>query len=669
MTILQRIKERFWWIDVVYPLALALFLLGVITAIVFAGRPSSRLALMAEQELLNLSLKLSPLHHAKNPGAVVIVTADVHAMRAFGKAPRGVTPDVTARTYADVVTQLGKLYPDEIVLFWHGDTQRFDAAYLDPLVATVEALPPETKFTIATAPEFIADVAARFAQKVRVVDDASCLYPDIDYTHSYCYFAEGWSGMLAQHLAEESIPAPIFETGGWLTHALPSNAATYITRLPPPAEITHLTFSAVLSGQIRLTQKPRMIFVGVDLSGALSSHSTGKSQRFVKTVYDTRKADATLVGTPSHVYWGQLAQVLLDRDLVKVPTRFEDMFLTGTFCLMILGVMIRFGGVAASGTFLTYGLTSPLVNALTLSEIDCYIPLFNSFYGGLSTLILSGFGRLSTTVWHKWRAQAKAHALREAAELKGHFISLLSHNLNTPVAKMQGMLALMSQFSPHELVTQNAHQAERLAARLQFAIRAVLIATALEEAEKALAPRTAKQLTEDFVAAYKGTLRKLGIEIRNVGVMTTGPGDDDLTFVPLHLDVRAVTMAVAGAAYLFAETEEEMIVTKGLGSIAIDLLVTARETRPPRDAVPADSCAGYGLAITVSAETAKISETVRTSLHHKSKHGIRGRIQGDFMQEVLSGLIAVTARSFQGHVTADVHAITLEIEGQTDQTM
>jgi len=376
-----------------------------------------------------------------------------------------------------------------------------------------------------------------------------------------------------------------------------------------------------------------------------------------------------LVGTPLPVYWGQIAQTLVDRAFIKVPSLLEDKIITLTFCLMMLGVMLLYGGVAASGVFVIYVGLSPIVNALSIACVDSYVPLFNSFYLGLSTLVLSGFGRLSFTAWHQWRAQAKSKAMAEAAELKGHFISLLSHNLNTPVAKMQGMLQILShsalQESPDQSAVDPVKEAERLATLLQFIIRAVLIATALEENEKALSPRTGKQLVSDFTASYKSTLGKLGIYLREITILVEPSDAQELELIPIQIDVRAVSMALAGAAYLFAHQET----TQPSGStqdesVPVDLEVTIRESKNIQTEKSFDSLGDYGLTIVLSSPTGILRESVATTLARTTTLGFRSRTDGSFLQEVLCGLIAVTVRSFGGEVKAHQSSLRLEIEGQ-----
>jgi hypothetical protein len=683
MAIMQRLKQRFWWIDVVYPLAVAIFLISVITVIVYSGRPSSRLALLGEQELLNLSLKISPERHPHAKEDVLVVTADIIDMQRLPRAPRGLTADLSVETYGSVIRRLATLGPEEIVVLWNGDTQRFDALYLDPLVTTIKTLPQNVRISIATSAEFVPDLNNALSPYTTVVDSSPCLFPNVHHTHSFCFYSRDWGHHLAQRLAETLAPNIEQAKGRMLTYSLPSNAASYITRLPPPSELTRLSFSQVLSKDLTTVKTPRIAVIGVDATGHLSPTASSLPPRFVRTIFDNGSGDPALVGTPLPVYWGQFAQTLVDGAFIKVPSQVEEHIITLMFCLMMLGIMLRHGGVAASGAFVTYVALSPIVNAISMAYADSYIPLFNTFYFGLSTLVLSGFGRLSFTAWHKWRAQAKSKAMHDAAELKGHFISLLSHNLNTPVAKMQGMLQILSQIAPRStglnIAELHVKEAERLATLLQFIIRAVLVATALEENEKALSPRTAKQLATDFNASYKATLAKLGISLGEVTIKVDPQDALDLEFIPVQLDVRAVTMALAGAAYLFAPRDHGLHLNGESSNlshvdlirpITVDISFTIRETsRKPsigrsNNAFDSSSVSNFGLTISLSSPGNMLLESVANTFARRPDLGFRSRTDGSFLQEVLCGLITVTVRSFGGEICAEPSVLRLDIESQ-----
>ena len=82
-----------------------------------------------------------------------------------------------------------------------------------------------------------------------------------------------------------------------------------------------------------------------------------------------------------------------------------------------------------------------------------YIPTANISLALLITyLIFTGY-RLATQENLRWRAFQTAETLRELDELKSNFLSLVSHDLKTPIAKIQALTDRLAANSPCRLGT------------------------------------------------------------------------------------------------------------------------------------------------------------------------------------------------------------------------
>src|SRR5690242_5070062 len=101
-------RLRLWWFDVVYPITVAVILFTSLTYIVFSGQRSSRLSLLAEQSLLELSLKEGRGRAPRAAGEVLAVSAVPLDVRRLGRAPLGIVPDVGIASYAKVVERLAE---------------------------------------------------------------------------------------------------------------------------------------------------------------------------------------------------------------------------------------------------------------------------------------------------------------------------------------------------------------------------------------------------------------------------------------------------------------------------------------------------------------------------------------------------------------------------------
>src|SRR5690606_15763066 len=100
---------------------------------------------------------------------------------------------------------------------------------------------------------------------------------------------------------------------------------------------------------------------------------------------------------------------------------------------------------AALGTFLMVSTSAPLLNALLMATVGVFVPVFDVIFAGLSSVVFLAFAKLSLESLRTRRFRLQRQIDSDVADVKGNFISLVSHNLNTPVAKMQGMLDLLNQ--------------------------------------------------------------------------------------------------------------------------------------------------------------------------------------------------------------------------------
>jgi hypothetical protein len=219
------------------------------------------------------------------------------------------------------------------------------------------------------------------------------------------------------------------------------------------------------------------------------------------------------------------------------------------------------------------------------------------------------------------------------ADLKGNFISLLSHNLNTPVAKMQGILALLgaqqATRTNQEAAMELAH-AEALVAQLEYSIRSVLIASTLEEGSLAEAPRSIAGLLDDFSRTMGPSLKRLGVHL----VMAPLAKDDDGEWsqVPVAVDARALTSALAALAALFS-------LPTGMPAVTV---------RVEPKVVGEDD--GVRVLLTYTATDAWVPNGAAGILTASRASAVRSLAGSSFFTDVQAGLAQLTVRLYQGRM-------------------
>lgn len=621
---LKRLMQRLWWFDVVYPITVALLLFSSLTYIVYAGQRSSRLSLLAEQQLLETSLTFGVGRSAIARGDVLIVSADALDVKRLGRAPLGVAPEPEPEAFANVIQALASRGIKTIFVRWHMDAHPNDEAYYQPLVAMLAQLPKDVNVRFVTSSSMLEATPATFQKVAHIAEDETCNYPE--RLHSDCPYNADWPDWVMQAIIDEALPSEAKIDPVWLTLQMPSIAPSYILNLPAPWSIPTQTFSSVLAQTPGINRHiAKVAFVGSDLSHSISRTNDSSVTRFVHTAYDTPDLDFTIAGTPLHVFWAMTSQMFHDRSMVTVPPESAILAMTMALCLLVIFVMGRFGATAASGMFLVYVVSGPIVNAFAIRHLNVYAPLFDSFYFGLSTFIVAGFGRLSYTAFHRWRLTEQRRMHEHTADVKGNFISLLSHNLNTPVAKMQGMLGLLGAVPGDLPWKKDVHLAEFHVTQLEYAIRSVLVASALEEGSLTSTARSLKALLDELDSVYGTSLKRLGIILK-----TTVVGDEDLAHMPFDFDVRALTSAFAGLSALYAREGMKAVVT-----------LTA-EAKDEGDR--------HLVALTFTSADSHPSEAAVKILTDASPLTVRSLAGQTFFDDVLAGLGVLAARAYDGAV-------------------
>lgn len=633
-----RMRDRLWWFDLVYPIAVAAILFASLTYIVYAGQRSSRLALMAEQEILEFSLERAAPRPAVKPG-VLTVLVDPSDVRRFGRAPYGAAPEVSAAVYARAIEALATAGAKTIFVRWDAFAHQTDEVYYLPLTHALEKIRGHSEVFLVAPTSKVDAVPEPVAKLAKVLDDFACHEPE--RLQSNCPYQANWDSWVLTVLLQRALPGAMppmpklddddaGERGPlapWLTMKLPSFPPSYILNLSPPQSLRRMTLGSLLDGD-PIPAGTRFAFVGPDQSHTLSGVVPSPLDRFVRTVFDEKSVDVNIAGTPLTVFWAQLAQMIVDDALVRIPSETTVVVVTAALCLLIIVVMVLFGGAPASGMFVVYVALGPFVNGWTLSKLDIYLPLFDSYYFGLFTFIFAGFGRLSITAFQRWRLEEERRMHAHTADLKGNFISLLSHNLNTPVAKMQGMLALLSQHPGEAPWKGDVRHAESHVAQLELAIRGVLIASALEEGSTAETSRNALFIVDDLRRGMTGSLRRLGV---TVVLGEAAAENEDELLLPLGFDLRALQAATASLSALYREGAQ-----------------SAAQVRVEVDFFVSTDAAGSWLTVTFSSADGWIPASAEAVLTAGVVRPLRSLAGASFYADVLAGLAVLTVKTYGG---------------------
>ena len=634
-------REKLWWFDVVYPITLILFLFGSLTYIIYAGEPQSRISRIAEKQLLIHSMRLSGPRNTETTGKVLVINVSPFEINMFGRAPGGMVPDVNAGAYAKIIRRLADSDVRNVFVNWDTEAHLFDEVYMLPLTETLKQKSRNTNIFFGMHPDHIGSMPADFSKIATMLDSGPC--DEVSEIQIECVYNKKWGDWIVQSvinvLGENEQKEDV--TPSWVSMELSSNSPRYILNISPRKDIESVSFTELLARDPATLSGYEAVFIGVDYRNVLSPSSQHTFPLMVSTIHDPVTSDPRFSGTPMHVFWAQIAQMYLDQGMISVPSNKIIWATTIAYSILVLLVMLYFGGIHALGMFIVFGIAGPSVNAWALRNLQIYVPLFDAYYFGVTILITAGMLRLSFTSYQRWRLETQSHYHSKIADLKSNFISLFSHNLNTPVAKMQGMLGILktSMNDQPEAARKLAFTADTQVGLLEYAIRGVLVGSAIEEKSINDTSRPLRNLFIDVLESNTSSLRRLGV---NVTAKLLHEADDEVLFQPMLFDVRALSATMSSMAALFRSSDH---------SAHVHATMRYVETNKSE----------HGLVFEFKCADSRISLQAAAILRDPEKRLPLKKLQGDkFIDEILAGLGTLLVNHYRGQV-----AITEDDERQT----
>lgn len=557
-SIVRFFTNRLWWLDVLYPILLALTLISLLTYVIYSGQKHMRLASLGENGLMRTSLLMFNTSRIDKPTTSVVVSLEESDLADVSLAQGTDVRDSSIEGYAKVLRRIAFASPKVLVLSWTPAAHVGAEADYTPLVQAFRQVPPGVKVLFAYPPTEKWALPVALQKISTFVGDVPC--DDFSEVQLACPLNpdnRAFDDWVIQNLLTQTISN--FQTlraNGKVSEDIARTHPSFLVNVPPVSILESFSFRDILSDNADLSRfKGKVVLVGSNLI----QPSTIRSNAAVRRVYTNQshvRESLRTDGTPLHVFWAQLTELFAQDNLVRIPSAGQQLSITILFCLCILTIIYRMGDVAAIGTFLGFVTLAPAVNALSIKLFQSYIPLFDLYYFGLGTLIVAGFGRLSLEAFDRWRIDERQRYHSHTADLKGNFTSLVSHNLNTPIAKLQGILELLKRLPQAGPWGQNISKAISLGALLQLYVKCVLVSTAIDEKSLNFVACTAVRLRDEFMGNFSALLSKLGIQINFANFNSS---EDEIELVPVRLDVRALTTTLAAILTLAKENNHDAL--------------------------------------------------------------------------------------------------------------
>lgn len=531
-------------LEVLFPFLLGALLWSSITYLVYQGQKRDSLASLGEKFLIDSTLQLN-IPEVKNKDAILVISAQEQDWQNLEHSTANANVrDVSIETYAKVLAKVLPYTPKLVLVSWFPSVRDADPTYLQPISDVLKQFGNKDALRIVATPKqrslFPFD---EWRDDRRVLEGDDCGYDVV----SYCSYSKSWSDRwVIQFLADRFSRQIERDPQSYLSEDLPNIYPNYLVNVPSRREIKQISFSELLADNEQIDFDGKIVVIGNALQQDPSLGLDRISVQRIFTLPDSRRNGLAKDGTPYHMFWAQLAQMFKDEQMVRVAPQYVTRILMFMMVVAVLYLLYSMRAIKAFVYFVLLLLIVPMLNVLLTRYAHYYIPHFEVVYAGVFTYFSAAFGLISLELFRMWRLAAREESLQQSQSLKTHFLALVSHNLNTPVAKMQGLADLLrpkiATESPESIVLFDGIQAG--IAQLQICVRAVLVEMQLESADKsALQTTTLPQLIVEFETSLNSLVKRLGI----IHTIKKPAAEDEINYQPLQMDIKAVSFTWAAA--------------------------------------------------------------------------------------------------------------------------
>jgi hypothetical protein len=511
----------------VAPILLGGCVIGIIASAMWLGGKRESLAAYAEARLLQLAVKFSS-EPAQLPSPIVVVSAVDSDLASLSEAPHSLLRDAHITEYAELLEKVNASNPKLIVLSWLSNAHPLTADYLRPLTDTIDRLGISSK-TILAIHFFSAGVVPEELTRKYQISEARDCYYDIN---TFCTLNPEWTWM-PQRMADlfwaKRKPWTVSTN---LPHTLPN----FVLNLPDLNSIPKHTFMDFKTSTTKHLPADSVVFIGNDITQDFQFRSNKDLLQKTFVAAQSRTRSLLSDGVPFHVFWAGMVQMFIENKMVAVvPAWISNFFVIG-MCLIIVISIKRLKGLAL-GPFMLCALGLPLMNAISLKYLQVYLPVVNIISAGFAMFIAATFISVSVYSYQRSRASALEGLAAETADIKTNFISLISHNLNTPIAQLRGLLDVLAMRHPLEK-NGPLESALILLEYMRLTVRAVLDTSMLLETPSVNTPSAVSNLWNAFLDWDELFFKRIGVKC-TLTPAVDDDGDGEIWYYKFTLDVHS----------------------------------------------------------------------------------------------------------------------------------
>lgn len=501
-----------------------------------------------QKSLIEFHLKLAGPRSTENNQTVTVSLSegDLQKLQIVSSPAR---QDTRIENYVEVLKAIAKDEPYQVILYWN------PIMTLSPHeIALIETLLIENpkKFTIYTTQQHLKITMSQFGNFANVKVSEFCA----GESFSICPYDKSWTfwnivDLLVQFGQE--IPS----------EALSSNLSldfnAFLLNLDSGNQVDDYSFIDILNSDqnnadeqdnSEINFRDKIVFVGNSLPQGVKGTTGPLATGRVKTPHIDPTSEVRFDGVPIHKFLAAVSRMYMEEAYISIASTTSVTVLN-----FILGVTSFFSSLLL-GPFIglliliAYLIGSNLIEIGLISQFNYYFPLFDGLFLASIMYILGGFFRLLVENIRVRLNVLKEKNSSENADLKSNFISLISHNLNTPVAKMISLLELSRSNVDPALFKDKISPSLKDASEIQISVRNVLATNRLEDQRINQEIITSEKLIEELTYETVPLLKRMDIELN---IENESP-DPQARF---YMDRRIIVPVVSAASYLLTDIEKK----------------------------------------------------------------------------------------------------------------
>jgi signal transduction histidine kinase len=502
------------WLGFSMPILIGLLIVLLIIHILHFGGPRESLAARAESEIMRFALAnyAKPIHREKN--SVISFSVSDSDLTTMSRAPNVALNDANITEYANVLEYVSRFNPRWVVLTWLTHAHPITPEYLAPLTGLIDRLELRDQVTIALNFFAVGSIDANYANRYNIVEARDC-YHDINL---HCTFSPDWTWMPQQIFSRFLI-----EPKKFVSTNLPHHLPNIVLNLPTIKSLPNYSFADASEPVAGVIPKNAIVFIGNQATQDVMFRDNKEVLQRSFTAQSNTKQTLQKEGAPWHVFWAAMTAMLIDSRALHVAPDFVIYGLAVACGLLILSLAFR------KIDHLTYMIPIILISLLllvnlwTIGSFHYYVPVTPILISCITAVPSAIFIMSALNNYKKWRLLAVSRRADESGDLKQNFLQLISHNLNTPIAQLKGLLELLGANSPDNIPLSRALI---LIDYVRLTAKAALATSAAPIRRPNLQKRSLKSVVDEFLDDEAAFLKRIGLEITipDSGSETKGGG-------------------------------------------------------------------------------------------------------------------------------------------------